>query len=91
VHQYLRKPWLEETYDGVYSQLLRHQLTAGAGPIRVPADQLPPLLRDDAGGRAARRRANARDFLRWHLGDRLPPAIGSRVERRRRRREAVRG
>lgn len=91
VHQYLRKPWLEETYDGVYSQLLRLRLTAGEGPIEVPAEQLPVQLRSDAEGRAARRRINAQDYLRWHLGDRLPAAIGSRVERRRRRREAARG
>jgi hypothetical protein len=91
VHQYLRKPWLEPTFDGVYSQLLRRLVAPGRGPISVPQDSLPPRLRDDARGRAARRRTNARDFLRWHLGDRLPPLIGTRVENLRRRREAARG
>jgi hypothetical protein len=89
VHQYLRKPWLEETYDGAYSRLLRGLLNSPDEAIVVPGDQLPVRLRDDAEGRAARRRANARDFLRWHLGDRLPAPIATRVERRRRRREAA--
>lgn len=91
VHQYLRKPWLEPTFDGVYSQLLRRLVGPDRGPIRVSPESLPVRLRDDPQGRAARRRANARDFLRWHLGDRLPSAIGVRVEKVRRRREAARG
>ena len=91
VHQYVRKPWLEPTFDGVYSRLLRRLLVGPGLAIRPPADQVPLRLRTGAGARIARARANASDFLRWHLGDRLPEPIATRVESRRRRREAARG
>jgi hypothetical protein len=90
VHQYMRKPWLEPTFDGVYSQLLRRLLTADDVAVRVPGEWLPERLRADRAGRLERARINARDFLRWHFGDRLPRPIAVRLEDRRHRREAWR-
>ncbi len=88
VHQYARKPWLEETYDGVYSRLLRQMLLCEGIAIRPPADEIPLHLREGPAARARRRRINTTDFLRWHFGDRLPRPIAHRVEDLRRRREA---
>jgi hypothetical protein len=86
VHQYVRKPWIEATYDGVYSRLLRRLLIGGDVAVRVPREMVPPLLRAGVGGRARRAVVNARDFGRWRLGDRVPDAIGHRLEDRRKRR-----
>ena len=87
LHQYVRKPWLEPTFDAPYSRLLRRLLTGDDVAIRVPPEALPVWLRADEPARAERARINARDFLRWHLGDRLPEPIAVRLEDRRHRRE----
>ncbi len=87
IHQYLRKPWLEPTYDGVYSRLLRRLLTAEDVAIRPPASAIPSRLRLGRAASVERVRASARDFLRWHLGDRVPPPVAIRIEDWRRRRE----
>ena len=87
VHQYVRKPWLEATYHGVYSRLLRRLLIGDDVAVRPPEGELPTRLRSGARAGAERARVNATDFLRWHLGDRLPRQVATRVEDRRRRRE----
>jgi hypothetical protein len=90
VHQYVRKPWIEATYDGVYSRLLRRLLVGEGLAIRPPEETVPLQLRNGPEARALRRRINAADFLRWRFGDRLPGPIANRVEDLRRRREAAR-
>jgi hypothetical protein len=88
LHHFVRKPWLEPTYHSIYSRLLVRALRGPEVAIEVADDELPLRLRKGGAARRARRRASARDFLRWHLGDRLPRPIGSRIEAMRRRREA---
>jgi hypothetical protein len=88
VHQYVRKPWLEATYHGVYSRLLRRLLIADDVAVRPPQARIPLRMRTGALARAERARVNAIDFLRWHLGDRLPGPIATRVEDLRRLRGA---
>ena len=90
VHQYVRKPWIEATYDGIYSRLLRRLLVGEGIAIRPPLESIPLQLRDGPEARAARRRINAADYLRWRFGDRLPAPLANRVEDLRRRREAGR-
>jgi hypothetical protein len=90
VHQYVRKPWIEATYDGLYSRLLRRLLVGDGIAVRPPAEEIPLHLQDGPRARAARRRINAADYLRWRFGDRLPGPIATRVEDLRRRREAGR-
>ena len=87
VHQFVRKPWLEATYDGVYSRLLRRLLDADDVAVQPPRALIPLRMRTGALARAERARVNAADFLRWHLGDRLPRPIATRVENLRRPRE----
>jgi hypothetical protein len=91
VHQFARKPWIEETYDGVYSRLLRRLLVGDELAVRPSVEEVPLRLRQGSRARAERARVNASDFLRWRLGDRLPGPIARRVEDRRRRREGMRG
>jgi len=90
VHQYVRKPWIEATYDGIYSRFLRRLLVGEGIAIRPPVEEIPLHLRAGPEARAARRRINATDYLRWRFGDRLPRPIATRVEDLRRRREAAR-
>jgi hypothetical protein len=80
VHQYVRKPWLEETYHGVYSRLLRRLLIADDVAVRPPQARIPLRMRTGALAGAERARVNTIDFLRWHFGDRLPRPIATRVE-----------
>jgi hypothetical protein len=90
VHQYVRKPWLEPTFHGVYSKLLSRLLVGPDIALRVPEERVPLRLRRGVRARASRARSSARDMLRWRFGDRLPEAIGTRIEAHRRRREARR-
>jgi hypothetical protein len=90
IHQYVRKPWLEPTYHGIYSRLLARLLVGSDVAVKVPEEWVPMRMRSGARARARRARVNASDFLRWHLGDRLPQPIAGWVEDARRRREAAR-
>jgi hypothetical protein len=87
LHQYVRKPWLEATYDGVYSRLLRRLLTGPDVPLRPPESDLPLRLRRGSRAALERLRINSADFLRWRLGDRLPEPLAKWAEDRRRLRE----
>ena len=55
--------------------------------VRPPEARIPLRMRTGARARIERARVNATDFLRWHLGDRLPRPIATRVEDLRRLRE----
>jgi hypothetical protein len=67
VHHHTAKPWLERTYDGVYSRLLRELLAGAEATVRVPRRQIPLRLRSGWVARAERKRINAGQRLRWRL------------------------
>jgi hypothetical protein len=90
VHHFVRKPWLEPTYHSVYSRLLARTLLGDDVAIRIRPEEVPLRLREGGRARRARAAASAKDFLRWHLGDRIPASIGERIEAARRRRSAAR-
>lgn len=90
VHQYIRKPWLERMYHGVYSRLLARLLLEEDATVKVPESEIPMRLRRGPLAHAERWRVNVADFMRWHFGDRVPKPIGSRLETIRRRREGER-
>ncbi len=85
VHQFVRKPWLERMYHGVYSQLLARLLLGDDVAIKVPETDVPLRMRDGALARTSRTLVNVKDLGRWYLGDLLPQWLGSRVEALRRR------
>jgi hypothetical protein len=87
LHQFVRKPWLEPMYHGIYSRFLARLLLADDVPVRVPPDAVPRRMREGARARAERTVVNVRDLGRFYLGDLLPTWIGNRLEDRRRRRE----
>lgn len=68
VHHWLSKPWVEETHHGIYSQLLRRLLIGDDVAIKVDADELPLRFRRGPLAFAERTRINARERIRWHLG-----------------------
>lgn len=78
VHHFVVKPWLEATYHGVYSRLLRRLLIGRDVSIQVPQAQLPVWMR--RGPRAYLKRAtvNARELVRWHLREPISSALAGR-------------
>jgi hypothetical protein len=87
LHQFVRKPWLERMYHGIYSRLLARLLLGDDVAIRVPESAVPLRMRSGVRARADRTATNARDLGRFYLGDLLPSWLGSRLESRRRRAE----
>jgi hypothetical protein len=79
IHHYAVKPWLEPTHHGVYSRLLRRCLVGAGLRIEVPESQLPRRMRTGILAFAERKRVNARERLRWHVGG--PLASGARALR----------
>jgi hypothetical protein len=67
LHQFVRKPWLEPTYHGVYSRLMARLLLGDDVAIRVPPDTLPTRMRTGPLARAERLAVNAFDLGRWYL------------------------
>jgi hypothetical protein len=90
LHHYLRKPWLEPMYHGVYSRLLARLLLGDDVAIRVPAEQVPRRMRPGVLARLERARVDAIDLLGWRLRGALPRASVARLDERRRRRSAAR-
>jgi hypothetical protein len=85
VHQYIRKPWLQPTYHGVYSQLLARSLLGADVPAKVTETEVPLRMRRGLRALAERILVNAFDLARWNFGDRLPAWLGDRIEDLRRR------
>lgn len=71
VHHHVVRPWLEPTYHGVYSRLLRRLLLSDDVAIRVREEQLPSWLRTGALAWAERQRINARERFRFHVREPL--------------------
>ena len=67
VHHHTAKPWLERTYDGVYSRLLRRLLAGEQIAVRVPTGQIPLRMREGLVAYAERKRINATVRLRWRM------------------------
>jgi hypothetical protein len=67
VHHHTAKPWLEPTYDGVYSRLLGRLLASTDVSVRVPRRQIPLRMRSGLAAYAERKRINAGERLRWRV------------------------
>jgi len=75
LHQFVRKPWLEPMYHGIYSRLMARLLLGGDVAIRVGAERVPRRMRNGALARLERAAVDAVDLGRWYLGERLPASI----------------
>jgi hypothetical protein len=67
IHHFTAKPWLESTFDGVYSRLLRRLLTGADLPVRVPKSWIPLRMRTGPFAYANRKLVNVREQLRWRV------------------------
>ena len=79
LHQFVRKPWLEPMYHGIYSRLMARLLLADDVAIVVGADAVPRRMRPGARARAERTAVNLIDLGRWYLGERLPHRLQRRA------------
>ena len=86
LHQFVRKPWLEPVYHGIYSRLLARLLMGEDVAVRVVPEAVPRRMRTGVSAWVDRSIVNAHDLGRYYLGDRLPAWIGNRIESARRRR-----
>ena len=76
LHHWNAKPWLEPSHHGPYSRLLRRLLLGDDVPVRVPEEMMPLRLRSGPLAWADRMRVNARERLRWHVGEPLAARVG---------------
>jgi hypothetical protein len=79
LHQFIRKPWLEPMYHGIYSRLLVRALLGDGLTVSVPESAIPLRMRDGALARTERVLVNIKDLASWHLGERLPGWVRDRV------------
>jgi hypothetical protein len=82
IHQYIRKPWLEPVYHGVYSRLLARLLVGDGLTVRVPEAEVPIRLRSGPGSSLRRGLVNVRDYPRWRFGDPVIDAVPELVKDR---------
>jgi hypothetical protein len=76
IHHYTAKPWLESTFDGVYSRLLRRLLAGPDLAIRVPVAWIPLRMRGGPLAYANRKLINAREQFRWRVTEPLSARTG---------------
>ena len=79
IHQFVRKPWLEPMYHGIYSQLLNRLWLAPDVPVRLPESEIPLRMRNGLVARLERRRVDVLDLARWYVRDVIPEWTRARV------------
>jgi hypothetical protein len=75
LHQYVRKPWLERMYHGIYPRLLARLLLGDDVAISVPESDVPLQMRSGPRARVARAAIDATDLGRWYLSEVLPARV----------------
>jgi hypothetical protein len=79
VHHWLAKPWLERTYHGAYSRLLKRLLVDSDLAVRVPDRMIPLRFRRGLRASIERKRINAGQLLRMYVGKPVAARIGGRA------------
>lgn len=79
IHQFVRKPWLEPMYHGIYSQLLNRLWLAPDVPVRLPESEVPLRMRNGLLARLERRRVDVLDLAHWYVRDVIPEWVQARV------------
>jgi hypothetical protein len=82
LHQFVRKPWLERMYHGIYPRLLARLLLSDDVEVRVPESEVPRRMRRGPIASAERALVNAADLGRYYVGDLLPERIEALRSRR---------
>ena len=78
IHQFVRKPWAEPMYHGIYSKLLRRLWLADDVAIRLDEGELPRRLRRGWPARLERRAVDVVDLARWYSRDVIPERLAAR-------------
>jgi len=86
LHQYLKKPWLEPMYHGIYSRLLARLLLGPDLAVSVPESAVPLRMRRGFLAGLERKRVDLQDLVRWYARDVIPESLGARLRARQRRR-----
>jgi hypothetical protein len=81
LHHFALKPWLQRTFHGPYSRLLRRLLVRSDVAVRVRERQLPLRLRTGPLAWLARTVVSAYDLPRWYVRDRLVARLRKRLKR----------
>jgi hypothetical protein len=76
LHHWLAKPWLEPTYHGAYSRLLRRLLVGPDIAVRVPERLIPLRFRRGLLASIERKRINAGQLLRMRVTKPVAARIG---------------
>lgn len=82
LHQFVRKPWLEPMYHGIYPRLFARLLLGRGLAIGVPESWVPRRMRSGALARIERTAVNVVDLGRWYGGERLPARLRRAAARR---------
>jgi hypothetical protein len=77
LHQYVRKPWLERMYHGIYSRLLARLLLAPDVAVRVPESAVPLRMRRGVRAALVRKAVDLADLTRWYLRDVVPERVAA--------------
>jgi hypothetical protein len=88
LHHYLRKPWLEPMYHGIYSRLLARLLLGDDVAIEVTEQRVPLRLRGGPLAWLERKRVDVPDLIGWRARRVMPRRLTQRLDERRRRRLA---
>jgi hypothetical protein len=83
LHQYVRKPWLERMYHGIYPRMLSRLLLGESLAVSVPEKMVPLRMRNGVRARASRTVVNAVDLGRWYLTEAGPERLEALRSRRR--------
>jgi hypothetical protein len=81
LHHFALKPWLERTFHGPYSRLLRRLLIRPDVPVQVRLGEIPLRMRSGPRAWLARTVVSAYDLPRWYLRNRLLAPIRRKVKR----------
>ena len=79
IHQFVRKPWLEPMYHGIYSRLLSRLWLGPDVPVKLPEREVPLRMRNGLVARLERRRVDVLDLARWYIRDVIPDWLQARV------------
>jgi hypothetical protein len=79
IHQFVRKPWLEPMYHGIYSRLLSRLWLTPDVPVKLPESEVPLRMRNGLVARLERRRVDVLDLARWYVRNVIPEWVQARV------------
>jgi hypothetical protein len=78
LHQYLKKPWIDPMYHGIYSKLLSRLWLGDDVAMSLPPQEIPLRMRSGPRALLERKRVDFSDLARWYARDVIPEWIAAR-------------